>query len=115
MYNNISLVIVFGQISGSTYLSLADNTVLTSNTSLYCVTENKGTPQVVWSYLNRDGIKTDLPSTTDASTGVSTIQAYTTQLGYYTCEVSQNGGMNIGTYTAVMAGIRISTFVCFFI
>ena len=97
----IYLVHIFGQITGSTYSSLADDTVLTSNTTLYCVTENKGTPQVVWSYLNLDGIKTNLPSTTDANTGVSTIQAYTTQPGYYTCEVSQNGGSR-RAYTIIM-------------
>ena len=92
----------FGQITGSTYTSLADNTVLTSNTTLYCVTENKDTPQVVWSYVDLSDVITNLTSTTDATTGVSIIQVYTTQPGYYTCEVSHNGGMNTTTYTAVM-------------
>ena len=54
-----------------------------------------------WRYVNLFGIKTDLTSTTDAA-GVSTIQVYTTQPGYYTCEVTQNGGMNTTTYTVIM-------------
>ena len=97
------------RIVDSTYSSLADNTVLTSDTTLYCVTENKDTPQVTWSYLNLDGIRTNLTSTTDTSTGVSIIQVSTTQPGYYTCEVSQNGGMNTVTYTAVMRDTSIYT------
>ena len=103
------LVNAFGRITDSTYSSLADNTVLSSDTTLYCVTENKDTPQVTWSYLNLDGIRTNLTSTTDTSTGVSIIQVSTTQPGYYTCEVSQNGGMNTVTYTAVMRDTSIYT------
>ena len=91
------------------YTSLSDNIILTSNTTLYCVTENMETPQVVWSYLNLDGIRTNLTTTTDAITGVSIIEASTTQPGYYTCEVSQNGGMNTVTYTAVMTDTDIYT------
>ena len=103
------LVNAFGRITDSTYSSLADNTVLSSDTTLYCVTENKDTPQVTWSYLNLDGIRTNLTSTTGTSTGVSIIQVSTTQPGYYTCEVSQNGGMNTVTYTAVMRDTDINT------
>ena len=103
------LVNAFGRITDSTYSSLADNTVLSSDTTLYCVTENKDTPQVTWSYLNLDGIRTNLTSTTGTSTGVSIMQVSTTQPGYYTCEVSQNGGMNTVTYTAVMRDTDINT------
>ena len=46
----------------------------------------------MWSYVDLAGTRTDLTSTTDASTGVSTIQVYTTQPGYYSCEVTENGG-----------------------
>ena len=92
---------MFGEVTESTYSSLAYFAVLTSNTTLYCVTENKNTPQVMWSYVDLAGNKTDLSSTTDASTGVSTIQVYTTQPGYYSCEVTENGGSR-KTYTAVM-------------
>ena len=91
---------VFGEVTGSTYSSLEDNTVLISDTTLYCVTENKNTPQVMWSYVDLAGTSTNLTSTTDASTGVSTIQVYTTQPGYYSCEVTENGGSD-RTYTAV--------------
>ena len=86
------LVNVFGEVTGSTYSSLDDNTVLISDTTLYCVTENKNTPQVMWTHVDLAGVRTDVTSTTDTSTGVSTIQVYTTQLGYYSCEVTENGG-----------------------
>ena len=82
---------VFRQITGTTYSSL-DNTVLTSDTTLYCVTENKDTHQVRWSYVDLDGIRSHLTSTTDAITGVSSIQVINTEPGYYTCEVAENGG-----------------------
>ena len=68
--------------------------MLTSNTTLYCVTENKDTPQVKWSYLDLDGIRSDLTSTTDANTGVNNIQVFTTEPGYYTCEVTEDGGIS---------------------
>ena len=92
---------VFGEVTGSTYSSLEDNTVLISDTTLYCVTENKNTPEVMWSYVDLAGTSTDLTSTTDASTGVSTIQVSTTQPGYYSCEVTENGGGS-RTYTFVI-------------
>ena len=98
---NVVLVNVFGEVTGSTYSPLEENTVLTSDTTLYCVTENENTPEVMWSYVDLDGTSTDLTSTTDASTGVSTIQVSTTQPGYYSCEVTENGGSS-RTYTAVM-------------
>ena len=91
----------FGQIAKTTYSPLSDNTVLTSNTTLYCVTENKDTPQVKWSYVDLAGIRSDLISTTDATTGVSNIQVFATEPGYYTCEVTENGGSS-RTYTAIM-------------
>ena len=62
----------------------------------------------MWSYVDLAGTKTDLTSTTDASTGVSTIQVYTTQPGYYSCEVTENGGSN-RTYTAVMTDANPDT------
>ena len=75
--------------------------------SLLCYRE-QNTPQVMWSYVDLAGTKTDLTSTTDASTGVSTIQVYTTQPGYYSCEVTENGGSN-RTYTAVMTDTNPDT------
>ena len=102
------LVNAFGQITGTTYTSLSDNSVLTSDTTLYCVTENKDTPQVKWSYVDLTGVESDLTSTTDLSTGVSNIQVSTSEPGYYTCEVTENGGSS-KIYTAVMADNIIDT------
>ena len=102
------VVFLFGEVTGSTFSSLPHNTVLTSDTTLYCVTENKNTPQVKWSYVDLAGIRTDLASTTNANTGVSTIQVYTTQPGYYSCEVTENGGSN-RTYTTVMTDTNPDT------
>ena len=62
----------------------------------------------MWSYVDLAGTSTDLTSTTDVSTGVSTIQVYTTQPGYYSCEVTENGG-SIRTYTAVMTDTNPDT------
>ena len=103
-----TLVDLFGQITGTTYSSLSNNSVLTSNTTLYCVTENKDTPQVNWSYVDLAGTTSNLTSLTDATTGVSNIQVFTTEPGFYTCEVLENGGSS-NTYTAVMADNIINT------
>ena len=86
------------------YSSLEDNTILISNTTLYCVTENENTPQMKWSYVDLAGTRTDLASTTNASTGVSTIQIYTTQPGYYSCALTENGGI----FRAYTVGILIT-------
>ncbi|KAI6660002.1 hypothetical protein LOD99_14343 [Oopsacas minuta] len=91
----------FGEIIASTPSSLSDNAVLITDTTLYCVTENMNTPEVMWSYVDLAGIRTDLTATTDSSTGVSTIQVYTTQPGYYSCDVTEDGGTS-RTYTAIM-------------
>ncbi|KAI6658464.1 Lactose-binding lectin l-2-like [Oopsacas minuta] len=92
---------VFGELIASTYSALSNNAILTSDTTLYCVTENLNTPEVMWSYVDLSGIRTDLSSTTDPNTGVSTIQVYTTQPGYHSCDVTESGGMS-RTYTAIM-------------
>ena len=105
---NVVLVNVFGEVTGSTYSSLEDNTIIISDTTLYCVTENRNTPQVMWSYVDLAGTRMDLSSTTNASTGVSTIQVYTTQPGYYSCEVTENGGSS-RTYTAIMTDTNPDT------
>ena len=99
---HIPLVDIFGEVNGTVYSPLAENTVLTSDTTLFCVTENGNTPQVVWRYVDLFGIRTELTSTTDVYTGVSTIQVNTTRPGYYTCEVSQNGAMSTVTYSVIM-------------
>ena len=93
-------------MTGSTYSSLEDNTILNADTTLYCITENTNTPQVMWSYVDLAGTSTDVTSTTDASTGVSTIEVYTTQPGYYSCEVTENVG-DTKVYTAGVLNLNI--------
>ena len=106
------IVNIFGQLIGSAYIPLAHNSVITSNTIIYCVTENKNTPQVMWSFVNLAGIRTDLTSITDSNTGISTLQVYTTQPGYYSCEVSENGGVSI-KYTAIVIDGNIFSGILF--
>ena len=99
------LVNQFGQVIGSNYLSLSDNTALTSDTTLYCITENKYTPRVVWSYQDLAKSTTStLSSSTSSTTGVSTIRVYTSRPGYYSCRVLVNGG-SYKTYTALIADV----------
>ena len=87
---------------------LEDNVILASDTNLYCITENKNTPQVKWSYIDLADTRSVLTATTDATTGVSILHVYSTQPGYYTCEVTENGGSS-RTYTAAMTDDSNST------
>ena len=99
----------FGQVIGSNYLSLSDNVALTSDTTLYCITENKNTPRVVWSYQNLAKSTTStLSSSTSSATGVSTIRVYASRAGYYSCRVKVNGGY-YKTYTVLIANADLST------
>ena len=99
----------FGQVVGSSYLSLPDNTALSSDTTLYCITENKNTPRVVWTYQDLAKSTTStLSSYTSSTTGVSSILAYTSRPGYYSCRVKVNGG-TYTTYTALIAYADLST------
>ena len=102
------LVGVFGTIGGDIYSSLKHNTVLTTDTTLYCITENKNTPQVLWSYVNLAGTSGDFIRATDVATGVSILHVYTTQPGSYSCEVTENGGRS-RTYTAIMKNVNSQT------
>ena len=92
------------QISSSTFTALSDNSILISNTTLYCITDSRNTPEVEWSYEDVFGNITDLSATTDASTGVSTLSVTTDVPGYYSCKVSLEGGTN-RTYTVEMRDI----------
>ena len=85
--------------------------ILISNTILYCLTDNTSTPQVVWSYEDVFGNNIVLSGTTDASTGISTLSITTNVPGYYSCEVSLEGGMSM-TYTVEM--MDVSQYVCKF-
>ena len=105
------LVNVFGEINGSTYTGLDDNAILIADTTLYCITENNqntNNPQVKWSHVDLAGVRTDLNSIVDTTTGVSTMQVYTTKPGYYSCEVIQDRTSK-RTYTAVMTDTNPNT------
>ncbi|KAI6647384.1 hypothetical protein LOD99_12380 [Oopsacas minuta] len=87
---------VFGEVIASTYSALSDNTILTSDTTLYCITKNMNTPEVMWSYVDLSGIRTDLTSTTDPNTGIKsggTSRTYTVGLfspNFYTEAVANS-------------------------
>ena len=104
-----SLIIIVGssfgkQISSSTFTALSDNSILISNTTLYCITDSSNRPEVEWSYEDVSGNRTDLSATTDASTGVSSMSVTTDVPGYYSCKVPLQGG-TIKTYTVEMMDI----------
>ena len=107
--NKIFLEYIFGQANETTYSSLTNNTILTSDTILYCVTDSPSVRGVMWSYVDLAGIITNLTSTTNTATGLSTIQINSTNPGNYTCELSQNGGINTTTFTALMKDTNIYT------
>ena len=107
-YKNL-LEYIFGITNGTGYSPLTNNAILTSDTTLYCVTDNPSVRGVMWSYVDLSGVRTNLTSTTNTTTGLSTIQVNSTQPGNYTCEVSQNGGLNITTFTALMKDTNIYT------
>ena len=95
----------FGKkIGSSTFTALSDNSILISNTTLYCITDSSNTPEVEWSYEDVSDNRTDLSAMTDASTGVSSLSVTTDVPGYYSCKVSLKGGMN-KTYTVEMMDI----------
>ena len=107
----VLLVSPFGeQINGNTYVALKDISYLTTNATLYCITENKNTPQVTWTFEDTNGVSTILSATTDAITGVSTLSVTNDKAGYYKCEVSQNGG-NTRIYTVEMLDFNLGTVI----
>ena len=92
----------FGQQTGTgTFSALGNNSFLIRDTTLYCLTENQNDPQVTWTFINTDGHITFLSATTDATTGVSTLNVTNEKPGHYSCKVTQNGG-DTQTYTTVM-------------
>ena len=95
----------FGKkIGSSTFTTLSDNSILISNTTLYCITDISSTPEVEWSYEDVSGNRTELSATTDASTGVSSLSVTTDIPAYYSCLVSLEGGTN-RTYSVEMMDI----------
>ena len=72
----------------------ANNAIIYQDATLYCITENRNTPQVYWSYIDLDGSRSVLSSTTNVATGVSVLTVTTDNPGYYSCEVTQQGGVS---------------------
>ena len=98
------------QINGNKFVALKDNSLLNTNATLYCITETKNTPQVTWTFEDTNGVSTSLSAMTDATTGVSTLSVTNDKAGYYSCEVSQNGG-NTRTYTVEMLDFNLGTVI----
>ena len=98
------------QINANKFIALKDNSLLNTDATLYCITETKNTPQVTWTFEDTNGVSTSLTATTDATTGVSTISVTNDKAGYYSCEVSQNGG-NTRTYTVEMLDFNLGTVI----
>ena len=103
--NIILLGSAFGkQIDQNTFASLSEDSILISNATLYCLTSSRNATEVLWSYEDASGNREVLSGTTDASTGISTLSVNTHTPGYYSCEVSLEGGMN-KAYTVEMMDI----------
>ena len=100
----------FGEvINSTTYISLTEDSILITNTTLYCVAEDKTSPQVVWSYLHPSGTRSNLTATTnDVTTGISTLYVYSNNPGYYSCEVTTEEG-TVVTHTVRMLDTTLYT------
>ena len=72
----------------------ANNASIYQDATLYCITENRNTPQVNWSYVDLVGSRSILSSITDATIGVSVLTVTTDNPGYYSCEVTQDNGVS---------------------
>ena len=97
------IVTAFGKMmeNSTSVESIANNAILHEDTTLYCITENMNTPHVTWSYADlAGGSSSVLNSTTDVTTGVSSLSVTTDKPGYYSCQVTRNGS-NVN-YTAVV-------------
>ena len=97
------------QINSTTHISLTEDYILTNNTTLYCVSGNFTYPEVVWSYLHPSGNRTNLTATSyDNSTGLSTLNVYSSQPGYYSCEITDNDRM-VETHSVRMLDVTLYT------
>ena len=101
--------------NNTVFESLTNETILYQDTTLFCITENKNTPHVIWSYVDLDGSKSILSSTTDVTTGVSVLTVTTDKPGYYSCQVTRDNGVNIMIYSITLfhpslSGINKSQF-----
>ena len=96
-------------INSTTYISLTEKAILITNTTLYCVAEDKTSPQVVWSYLNPSGTRSNLTATNNnVTTGISTLYVYSNNPGYYSCEVTTEEG-TVVTHTVRMLDTTLYT------
>ena len=62
----------------------------------------------MWSYEDASGNRNVLSGTTDASTGISTLSVSTDVPGYYSCDVSKEGGMKM-IYTVEILDLSLYT------
>ena len=100
----------FGQvIDSTTYISLTESSILITNTTLYCVAEDISSPEVVWSYTDSSNVATILPAVSnDVTTGISTLNVYSNNPGYYSCEVTTEEG-SVVTHTVRMLDTTLYT------
>ena len=96
------------QENATTFKAISDNSILSADTTLYCITEIKETQSVTWSYVDNAGIQSNPTSTTDSSTGVSTLSITTDLPGMYSCQVTQDRGAT-KMYTVEMIDISLYT------
>ncbi|KAI6653443.1 hypothetical protein LOD99_3662 [Oopsacas minuta] len=73
------------------YNNLEDLSVLTTNTTLYCITDVIDIPEVIWKYEDLEGVNTSQSAETDFFTGFSSLLVTTDKVGYYSCYVTENG------------------------
>ena len=72
----------------------ANNASIYQDATLCCIAENRNTPQVKWSYVDLDGNRSVLTTSTNVTTGVSVLTVTTDNPGYYSCEVTQDNGVS---------------------
>ena len=90
-------------------MSLIENTVLITDTTLYCVAEDKMSPQIIWTYTNPSGTTTSITATSnDVTTGISTLYVYSNKPGYYNCEVTTEEG-TVRTHTVRLLDTTLYT------
>ena len=95
---------LFGKIE-SGFESLISHEHLFQDTTLFCITENKNTPSIVWEYVDLSEIRTDITvnSSLNVERGLSTLRVYTDRPGFYSCSVSRDNGAVSREYVVVMA------------
>ena len=117
IFNHIILLIVtlFGKVE-SGFESLRSHEHLFQDTTLFCITESKNTPSVVWEYVDLSGVRTDITvnSSLNVDRGLSTLRVYTDRLGNYSCSVSRDNGAVSREYFVVMVDGMFVYFYAFY-